>query len=385
MKFNFITVISAIMIFTDPFVFFRFFFNNDIIASIAMIVSVIFLILKFLSFPNDTNNKNKYRKSLFLIVFFCFYSFLIYLNSSISYSNLFLHSIKLLTFIAVGISFKSYKGRDILFQSMFIALIFHTIAILPFDFISDRIDLYTNYSSEENIIFGFLKRATGFFTAPGYLILFCSLIIFVSYFRYLKDFQIKYLVIAFILGISTFNRSFLIILVIFLIFNLKNLKFNFRPLAFAFLILIIYQFNKESFQLYADYITLRFQDDSFEDSTRLYGASGLFDSLESIKLNFFGSAISNNGGSLQLVSDKGFFLDPHVGIIYLFGIYGIPMGILISIIITKLSFLLKYINVKKSFFGVSFIAVNAICLVEPLMENTIYLFTILGVYYEKPK
>ena len=36
-------------------------------------------------------------------------------------------------------------------------------------------------------------------------------------------------------------------------------------------------------------------------------------------------------------------------------------------------------NYKYSFFGVSFIAVNIICLLEPLIENPIYLFTTLGL------
>lgn len=383
MKSIFVKIISAIIIFTDPFLFFRVFIGNDIVSAILMMLSIVFLILKFLSFSTETYNKNKFKNSLLFIVLFSLYSSLIYLNTSISSQNLFLHLIKLLILITIVIGFKSSKGRNILLQSMFIAMIYHFIAIIPFGFIFERLDSYTNYSAEDNIIFGSLKRSTGFFTAPGYLILFSSLSTFIGYKIYLKDGRLRYLILGLVLGLTTFSRSFLMILFILLLVSLKNIKLNFKFFFICIIVVAGYTYIEPYLQLYIDYIELRFQSDSLENSNRLNGRTGLYSSLESIKNNFFGSAISINGGSLQLKSVDGIFLDPHVGIIYLFGIYGIPLGILISIIVTKLLIPLKSLNIKNSFFGVSFIAVNIICLLEPLMEHPIYLFTCLGLYYEK--
>lgn len=384
-----IPFILGVILFTDPIIFFRVFLGNDILG-----LSLIFIFIAILFMQAQKKTDEIKLKNVNLIFgAYLFISVLVRGIAGVNFGNFVYHIVFLAQIILILKFSKTELNRTYLLKAFIIASFFHFIAIIPmFSWLQTRLEGYTAYSQDAYSIGYFSRRATGFFPAPGYLVVYSSGLLMLGG-TMIKDNK-KYviiLLIGFLLGLSTLNRSFLVVVFFLLIILLLNTSITgvwklTLLLPFVILLLIANNnyLNKFS-DSYSSYIESRFKRDSFSNNSRISGKTGIGAGWEGVMYSpVVGSASSLDGGALQGWNGE-MYIQPHLGVLHLLVMYGGVFGgllVLIILIVLK-SISVKAINSLSNrwyFFVSGFILINILCLVEPLIETTTYVYFFLGCY-----
>ena len=383
----------GIFLFTDPFIFFRVLFGNDVLVIIAIcIVFAYLLIYNYFNLLYRIKIDNPGKLLVFLAVF-SIWSLLIRIYANVNATDILIYLRFIVSLFFLLYCFKFENMSLILIRSYVIAGILHMITVIPiFGFIQERLGQYTAYEMGEYAIGIFTKRSTGFFPAPGYLVLYATGLMMIGLNK-VRTTKIGWLLIilASFLGLATLNRSFLIVFAlsfILIAFKLKKTVSNNVIWIFP-LIILFFIFFADSltavYDLYSDYINQRFENQSFSDNDRIYGPTGIMEALQAIaNYPFFGSAVSVDGAMLQAWNGY-MYVTPHNSILLICAFYGLILGIpilgpLLNIWLRSIKLIiLKNTNIYFTYlFGA--MALMIICMIEPLFETTIFAFFYLGAY-----
>ena len=226
---------------------------------------------------------------------------------------------------------ESFRGTFI--TAIYIAGTVHFLSLLP-----DPLGLRTNLIASTAYDLGagglseFLRRETGLFPAPAMLVAFAILLFVTSLLTFLsKPFSlwtVLYIGVALALGLSTFNRSFLLalawaLLVISWCYGVRN-----RLLVFYFLatISLLALPLEEYLQFVGNRLVMLFEG-GLQSTQRWTGNTGIITGLNIFAEHpYFGSPIAINGGSLQAYSSQQQVVNPHNGWVQVLAIYGLIGG-----------------------------------------------------------
>lgn len=385
-----ISIVYALFFFTDPLILGRVVFLND---GIAM---VFFAILMFLvAFQKNKSLSFTISKEIFFIILsllmFFVISAVIRLYAGQNSGNVVQYLMNFICVLFFVFVLSKNIGVNLLINAYLIACIIHFITVFPiFESLNNRLAMNTAYPVDEYSIGIFTRRATGFFTSPGYLSIFSSGGFALGLTLFTKFSSKKGLVItvlSFGLGLASFSRSFFVVCLFMLLFYI--VKSNYKSKMKMLMIVILVSLplvNNVSFMSYVDLIGSRFDSiGNIEENDRFSGETGLFSALQVIESNFFtGSPISPNGGGI-MAWNGDINVRPHIGFIALLCFYGMitcfPLFYLIikALYQTSKDFLFYKSSKNINVFTMAFFGVNLVCLVEPLMDSKVYMFFLIGV------
>jgi len=394
----------AIFFFVDTTIFYRVIIGNDFFSFLLVIIALV--ITAFIVLESLLKNKNRLlsqRNNFALLLFYILICSSIHLYIGQGLTSLIQYFLTLLQGVFLFILLLDSRYRQILILSYLCALAFHAITIVPyFDFLTQRLSEHTNYEEGAYSIGFFTRRATGFFNSPGQLSLFASggLGLGLYFLNHKRKIGFSYVILSVILGFASFSRSFFIVFFLILIFNLLILKIKakIQLLLFIFITTLI-ALNNSVINDYFTFISDRLDLLSDMDTNdRITGETGIQEVFKCIvRYPFFGNPIIEDGSSLKAWNGE-ISIRPHTGILSIITFYGIIFGLpLLWLILnsfkrlmlqTKILFLTKKhsfkLNINYPFFY-SFIAINIICLVEPLIETTVYFFFLFGTLASNDK
>lgn len=381
----------AIFLFTDPFILFRVLLGNDIAVFISISFIFIFILIYISTHFYFHKKKASYPNVILrCLTLFSVWSIFVRFYAGVAFTDIIIYFRFIISLYLIFYHFKIDKEGELLTYAYIIAGFLHLIAILPFiSIIQDRLAQYTAYEVGEYAIGIFNKRSTGFFPAPGYLIVYSTGLIMIGLFK-IKTKRLGWFIIllALLLGLSTLNRSFLIIVALFLIFLLLNFKSKFVKMVFTmiplifFFTIIFYRKIIIFFESYSEYLDQRFQNQSVYENDRIYGPTGVLEALNAINnYPYFGNPVSLNGGSLQVWNGM-MYIQPHNSVLLFFAFYGLILGIPFIIILLKLLINAVSRLFKKdgnyNEFSLAFLALVVICMIEPLFESSMFGFFYFG-------
>jgi O-antigen ligase len=325
--------------------------------SIVIIYLISILIcLSYISYLINKKLIKLYNEYLILFILL-FIIFLKYYNIGTSSTNLFLILLNLLVLIIISF-FSQLDNFIYVFFNLFFKLnIFVLICfiIIPQFAIINFAPLIDDNNS---INFLTIPRYVGTLTSPGQVV-YIAIAMFSYYLSFVgkvnnnnnKNSTTKLLlfqiVISLIIGIFTLNRSFIVILLILVFYHflslkiIKKIKFIFISLLTFFFFLLFFKNYLEGF--YNIYLN-RF-DQGFEN--RVSGDSGIENTINLI--SHFPSLLGN-----LVFLDNGFYIlyngkyeQPHNGILYFIGAFGLIPFLLLVILYIKI-FLIIINKYKKN-------------------------------------
>lgn len=384
----------AIVLFTDPFIFFRAIFGNDILVFISILLIVITIIIYNKNNYSSTTSINISKKFLFFLIFYSVWSVTVRVYAKVSLTDISIFLKYILSIFLIYYYFIKKKHVEVLINAYIIAGILHFSGVLPISFIQERLAQYTAYQIDQYSIGIFTKRATGFFPSPGYLIVYSTGLIMIGLSKLVNNKKgWSIVLLGVFLGFSTLNRSFLIVILlifIFILFKLKKASLKillYVVLAFILGSLLFYDKILIFYQLYAEYLDARFEGQTISENDRVFGPTGILESLNAISnYPFFGNAVSVNGGSLQ-VWNGNMLIQPHNSILLFCTFYGLILGFPFILNIIKFLFYCIVDLLKKGVdydytFIFGFVNVFIICMIEPLFESSIFAFFYIGLQFQ---
>lgn len=382
------SVCFAFLFFINPFLFGRVFWGSDLITLAFILIAGFLLVNKNASYSSKIS-----LLKLSLLVFLSLYfltTSIIRLRVGQEFGDLSLHFYQYLSILILLLLRIDHRNLEMFYKAMFIALMWHVWTILPQlplnDFLSARLSTLTAYTTGEYRIGGLSRRATGFFTAPGYLSLFasssfaCGVLLCM---RQINKLNISILAISCIAGFASFSRTFMVVFILVLIYVLLVSKFRNKFLFGLFLILIGNYFTSTTiYKDYSGFVGERLvQSTDFYNNDRIAGETGVLMTLEAIKYKpFTGSAISLNGGDIKASVD-GNIVRPHFGVLAIISFYGILISL--TLILPMLFALFKGSVILISNGEVekpvtaAFVAAFLVCIAEPLIDTNLFLLLMI--------
>jgi hypothetical protein len=279
----------------------------------------------------------------------------------------------------------------ILTNAYLLAACLHLLTVFPwFSGINERLSLNTAYSVGAYDVGGISRRATGFFNSPGQLSLFAigGLSLGVGGFRSgLFGRRQTLAMISLVLGFAALSRSFFVTcsVIAFIYVFTASLRAKLQ-FALAFCLGGVVMLRNDTFVQYFALIWERLG--SITDVTlndRLAGETGLFEALKVLlRYPYFGNMVSIEGNALMAWNGE-MLVRPHTSVVLILAYYGLflsfPLFLLLAKACSSASKIMK--TVGRSVFlnpqVLGFVAVNIVCLVEPLMETAVYFLFLFGV------
>lgn len=235
-------------------------------------------------------------------------------------------------FIAVLI-FTDNEWKNVLVPAFFLAGLAHFVTLFP-DSFGFRTNLIasTAYDLGDGGLSTLLRRETGLFPAPAMLVAFSVSFFIVSFVQFAnthrKILSLSGMVISIVLGLATFNRSFLVLIIfsILILIWINGVRVKYLLLfIFATTSLIFFPLDD-----YLDFVGTRFLsllEGGLDETQRWTGNTGIITGLNIfLQYPLFGNPIAPNGGSLQALGNQGQFVNPHNGYVYILSVYGLLGG-----------------------------------------------------------
>ncbi|MGV8059925.1 MAG: hypothetical protein AB2L12_18180 [Smithellaceae bacterium] len=304
---------SVILLFSDPRVLLRTFFGQYAEALGLIILGILFLATVRAFRINNFSVKTYY------VAFFIIISIIRAIYSDVPILTIVQMIPTLIGIIALSII--GYQSNFIkhLFIAFSFAMSLHFVSIyIPLDFLKPGY----NFSSFYGIFYYEITREFGYTTAPGVLSLYSAMGMSIATVMLSREKKIIWLILLLVsigCGISTYNRSFIsgIVVYIFLlpvIFVKSKKKIVYLFLIIVFILSSFYSLSKTD---YADIMKDRFTSTSFERDleTRFKGGHGIIPSLKSVlnnpimgnqTYNVFLSRIETYNGEEYISPSNGF-------------------------------------------------------------------------------
>lgn len=307
--------------------------------------------------------------------------------------DLSLHTIALLNILLLFITVSNEPYRLAFTSAIYLAGFLHLITLFddPLGFRSNLTAALSGYEYGAGGLSASARRETGLFPAPAMLVAFSIVLLDVAVFdlisnrhRLLAYFGI---VTSLVLGISTFNRSFVIALlasVVLLKIFARSQKRAMFVVGLSAIVLIVGVSGE-----YAEFVSNRFLvliDDGMDATQRWTGDNGILTGLEIFYRNpWFGNPTTPNGGTLVALGNEQQFVNPHNGLVLILAVYGLIGGtpilsIYIVSLISAVRVIIKYLRSKNVFtndsdrhklkilLSIISISILPINMVEPLPE-----------------
>ena len=389
---NSIIATFVLSLFTDPSIFPKY-VGLPINSYVVFVASLLVCQISVVTSRNSAQvNRQFLRKALII---------LIYGVTSIAYRFLFgqtvgdlsLHIIALLSLLLFLLTISNPTYRTAFVFAVYFAGFLHLITLFndPFGFRSNLTAALSGYEYGAGGLSASARRETGLFPAPAMLVVFSIVLLDVAVFDLLNHRRtlLSYFGIgsSLILGVSTFNRSFVIALLVAGIL-LKGYAGNKRRVLFVVGVSAMILIGGISSE-YTEFIGSRFVviiDNGMEATQRWTGDTGILTGLEIFWANpWFGNPTTPNGGTLVALGNEQQFVNSHNGLVLILAVYGLIGGApllsmyMISLIaatrgiIKKLQSRAIFITVQdrnelKVLFGIISISILPINMVEPLPE-----------------
>jgi hypothetical protein len=281
--------------------------------------------------------------------------------------------------------------RQRLIEAYAIAAYLHLLASLPgIPWLSEQLSQNTAYWDGEYAIGFITRRATGFFNSPGQLSLFAvgGLALGVGGFHYRMIGARQSLVaISLILGVAALSRSFFItcvgvLLLYALIGNFKaKLQVSVLIATAVFVISRNATFS-DYFALIVERLRLAF---TVAGNDRLSGETGIIEAAKVIAhYPWFGYLVASEGKALFAWNGE-MLVRPHVALLQVLAYYGVIVGLPLLLLLNRAWWaagrymLRSHVGLIQNPWVLGLMAVNILCLVEPLLETPIYFLFLFGV------
>jgi hypothetical protein len=341
---------------------------------------------------------------------------LIYASTSIGYRYLFgqtvgdlsLHIIALLNLILFMLLVLNDLYTRSVVLSIYLAGFLHLLTLFndPLGLRSNLTAALSGYEFGAGGLSSSARRETGLFPAPAMLVAFSIVLLNIAVFDILNQRRrmLSYFGIAtsMILGIATFNRSFimgLLAAVVLLKLYARNQKSVLFVVGLSAVVLIVGISGE-----YAEFVGNRFVmliDSGIDATQRWTGDTGILTGLDIFwRHPWFGNPTTPNGGTLVALGNEQQFVNPHNGLALILAVYGLIGGapiILMYIfsLIAATSSINKSIRFKprgmidwnhhesKVLFGVISLSILPINMVEPLPEYGLILVMSIAPYLQQ--
>lgn len=376
------SVCIAFLFFVNPFLFGRVFWGSDLITLAFIFSSGFYLIKKNACFSQKIS---PLKLSLLLLLSLYFITTtIIRLRIGQGFGDLSLHFYQYLSILILLALRADDRNLEMFYKAICIALLWHVWTIIPQlplnSFLSSKLSSLTAYTIGEYSIGGLSRRATGFFTAPGYLSLFASSSLAIGVLLCMSKvnkLNISILVLSCIAGFGSFSRTFMVIFILIVIYIFLVSRFKHKVFYGAILLLLGSYFTSTTiFKDYFGFVGERLtQSTDFSSNDRITGETGVLMVLEAIAQKpITGSAISPDGGDIQASVD-GKVIRPHFGILAIISFYGIVVSL--TLVIPMLFALFKSFTIlisnkdTKKPVTAAFLAAFLVCIAEPLIDTNL--------------
>jgi|LauGreDrversion4_2_1035121.scaffolds.fasta_scaffold239686_1 hypothetical protein len=382
----------SLVLFVDPVIFGRTVFREDTLA-----MGVFSLLAAYLLVANLSGLRQAFssmRVPCFILAFYSLVSIgaRVVAGQELTYLSLHLATVVQITIIAALMSRKG--GIDLLTNGYIFASVIHAITALPFfPVLAEGVAQQTAYASGEYAAGIITRRGTGFFNSPGQLTLFAVGGIALSINRFYRSVigakQLLFYTSAF-LGISALSRSFLVAVSLLVAVALLRIKLEGKVriiiVGCAFGLIAL---RTNTVQEYGQLLWSRMQT-IFETTSndRIAGDTGLIESLEVLKnYPLLGSMVAEESRSL-MAWNGAMLVRPHTSVVMLVAYYGVLLSMPLLILIfqatrhsIKVVSNLELITPHYASLCLGFLAVNIVCLVEPVIETGVYFLFLMGVTF----
>ncbi|BAC93108.1 hypothetical protein [Vibrio vulnificus YJ016] len=375
-------VCIAFLYFTNPFLFGRVFWGSDLI-TLALIFSSALFLLKNNACFSQKISPLKLSLLLSLSLYFITTT-IIRLRVGQDFGDLSLHFYQYLSVLILLALRIDHRNLEIFYKAICIALLWHVWTIIPQlplnGFLSSKLSSQTAYAVGEYSIGGLSRRATGFFTAPGYLSLFASSSLAIGVLLCISKvnkLNTSILILSCMAGFGSFSRTFMVIFILLVIYILIVSRFKHKIFYGAILLLLGSYFTSTTiFKDYLGFVGERLaQSTDFSSNDRITGDTGVLIVLEAIAQNpFTGSAIAPDGGDIKASVD-GRIIRPHFGILAIISFYGVVVSL--ALVIPMLFALFKSFTTFTSNKDIekpvtaAFLAAFLVCVAEPLIDTNL--------------
>ncbi|HAS8565180.1 TPA: hypothetical protein I7774_18970 [Vibrio vulnificus] len=385
------SVCIAFLILVNPFLFGRVFWGSDVITLFFILLSASYLLKKKTCFSLKISPIKLFLLSLVSLYYIS--TTIIRLSVSQGFGDLSLHFYQYLSILILLALRVDHRNLDMFYKGICIALVWHVWTIIPQlplnGFLSSKLSSLTAYTLGEYSIGGLSRRATGFFTAPGYLSLFasssfaCGVLMCMSK---INKLNMSILALSCIAGFGSFSRTFMVIFILIAIYIFVVSKFKHKVLYGAILLLLGGYFTSTTiFKDYFGFVGERLtQSTDFSSNDRIAGETGVLMALDAIiQEPFTGSAISPDGGDIKASVD-GKIIRPHFGILAIISFYGIVVSLTLILpmlfaLFKSFALLISSDDVEKPVMA-AFLAAFLVCIAEPLIDtNLIVVFMVYSL------
>jgi hypothetical protein len=250
-----------------------------------------------------------------------------------SIANLSLHLVLIANSFIMILIFTDKEWKSLVVPAVFFAGIAHFATLFP-DSFGFRANLIasTAYDLGDGGLSALLRRETGLFPAPAMLVAFSVVFFIVSFLQFTstrwKVISVSGMILSVVLGLATFNRSFIVI-IIFSILILIWITGIRSKVLLQFLLGIMSLFFLPLDE-YLDFVGTRFRsllEGGLDDTQRWTGDTGAITGINIfLQHPLFGNPVTPNGGTLQSLGDQGQFVNPHNGYVYILSVYGLLAG-----------------------------------------------------------
>ncbi|GAB4457325.1 MAG: hypothetical protein Fur0028_11870 [Bacteroidales bacterium] len=384
--------IAIPIVFLDARVFFRsIFYSNqvgDLIGAGYFLFFLFYIVYLYHKYNIHFKNITLYILCIYL------YSLIRYWFEGISYGVLIQWSLVYIAIIILSFILNIRITAKHFINAFLISTLLNLIAIYePTGYIQGRVAVNTALGSSiefSDYSYGIIRQS-GFLGAPGALSASSAIGFLFSLILFLDKKKIIYLFFVFvnlINGLSTYNRSFIIAIVLglfivfFFLYPVR--KFIFNILWISPFILIFY-FSLSTYTEYIDKVSTRFSSETLERDidTRTKELSGIDLAIRAVENNpVFGSASKSKIGDSLVIDADGIEMLPHNGLYQIFASRGIPFGLFfLFLIIFSYTRLYKKSKIAhdtytKCFF-MSMTTILVISLVESFWEHPLMLCSIV--------
>ena len=391
----FILLVSCLLFF-NPMIALRSLFSDNEGILIGMLMSTLLSLMLVRMF---LRNYNRYNYNGIMLLWFGIYSITRFILVGAEWRW------QIIAFISILLGVvASYRALNKYFQETIIcalmfAMIVHSIVIIFMPMTAtDGIELPQIFGMDISDDL-FVQRAMGFTTAPGFLSLLSIIGLAISIQLMISGRIWPWILLfssSLFCGISTGNRSFLVGVVVIIIMTIILSKLTLRFVGgaiFIISIIVISMVYVFSHTIYGTYMYERFIGETFtvDFSNRIYGEMGIVNVVENIwDSPFLGSADTLPGtNTLAVFVGRDWFM-PHNSFIWIIGSRGVIAGVLFIVwnIIAVYNFWklhqrqrrynYDFNSLPASLWLIAFIAGQAGCLADPLLETPIMMF-LLGM------
>jgi hypothetical protein len=322
--------------------------------------------------------------------------------------DLSLHIVALLNLLLFMLLVLNDLNTTSVVLSIYFAGFLHLLTLFndPFGFRSNLTAALSGYEYGAGGLSSSARRETGLFPAPAMLVVFSIVLLNIAAFDILNQRRrtLSYFGIAssLILGIATFNRSFIMGLlapVILLQLYARNQKSVLFVVGLSAVVLIVGISGE-----YAEFVGNRFVmliDSGIDATQRWTGDTGILTGLDTFwRHPWFGNPTTPNGGTLMALGNEQQFVNTHNGMVLILAVYGLIGGAPLILmymfsLITATSAIGQGIRFKprgmtgfnhyepKVLFGVISLSILPINMVEPLPEYGLILVMSIAPYLQQ--